>query len=89
MLELSPDELASPAPEDRHVLALHLPDGRGFLFSFGQLADPSTEDLRDPDRLWDWGDDPDTDAVVLARDLDWADIAELLVLGSDALAVST
>ncbi|MFZ6184885.1 hypothetical protein [Nannocystis pusilla] len=69
-------------PEDRYALALHLPDGDGFMFTFGELADPSPEDLRDPDRLWPWGSEPDTEAVILARDLEWAAIAE--ILGMDA-----
>ena len=49
-----------------------------------QLADPSAEDLRDPDRLWEWGD-PDTEAVVLAEGLDWSSIAAVLGLDPGAL----
>lgn len=72
-------------PEDRFALALRLPDGQGFMFSFGESVDPSADDLRDPTRLWDWDATPDTEVVVLARDLDWIDIAELLELDPDDL----
>ena len=82
---LDPAEAAVFDPEDRFTLALHLPDGQGFAFSFGESADPSADDLRDPDRLWDWEAEPDTEVVVLARDLDWIDIAELLELDPDDL----
>lgn len=69
-------------PDHRHALALRLPDGSGFMFTFGELADPGADDLRDPGRLWSWGaeDDPDTEAVLLARDLDWSDVATILGL---------
>ena len=67
-------------PEDRFALALRLPGGQGFMLNFGESADPSADDLRDPTRLWDWDAEPDTEVVVLARDLDWTDIAELLGL---------
>lgn len=80
VLPLDPAEAVVFDPEDRYALALRLPNGRGFMFSYQQLADPSAGDLHDPDRLWDWGDmhDPDTEAVVLAKDLDWAGVAAVL-----------
>ena len=84
VLPLDPAEAVVFEPEDRYALALHLPNGQGFMFSFEQLADPSAEDLRDPDRLWEWGD-PDTEAVVLAEGLDWSGIAAVLGLDPGAL----
>ena len=84
VLPLDPAEAVVFEPEDRYALALHLPSGQGFMFSFEQLADPSAEDLRDPDRLWEWGD-PDTEAVVLAEGLDWSGIAAVLGLDPGAL----
>ena len=84
VLPLDPAEAVVFEPEDRYALALHLPNGQGFMFSFEQLADPSAEDLRDPDRLWEWGD-PDTEAVVLAEGLDWSSIAAVLGLDPGAL----
>jgi hypothetical protein len=77
VLPLDPAEAVVFEPEDRYALALHLPSGQGFMFSFEQLADPAAEDLVDPSRLWEWGD-PDTEAVVLAEGLDWNGIAAVL-----------
>lgn len=79
VLPLDPAEALVFEPEDRYALALHLPNGQGFMFSFGELADPSAEDLRDPDRTWEWGD-PDTLALVLADGLDWHGVAAVLDL---------
>lgn len=89
VMPLEPAEAVVYDPEDRYALALHLPNGQGFMFTFGELADPDPDDLRDPGRLWDWrGEDaPDTEAIVLARDLDWPDIAA--VLGFNPGAFST
>ena len=39
----------------------------------------SAEDLRDPSRMWEWGD-PDTLALVLADGLDWHGVAAVLDL---------
>ena len=85
VLPLDPAEAAVFDPEDRFALALRLPSGQGFMFSFGESADPSADDLRDPTRLWDWDAAPDTEVVVLARDLDWTAVAELLDLDPDEL----
>jgi hypothetical protein len=80
VMPLDPAEAVVFDPEDRFALALHLPSGQGFMFTFGELADPDPDDLRDPARLWDWrGEDaPDTEAIVLAQGLDWGGVAAVL-----------
>lgn len=80
VLPLHPAEAAVLAPEDRYGLALRLPDGRGFMFSFQEFAPPSATDLQH--NMWDWDDegDPDDEAVELAHGLGWADVADVLDL---------
>lgn len=68
-----------------HTLALHLPDGTGFMFALQVLADPDEDDLCDSERLWSWRDADDQEVLVLARDLDWFGVVELLGLTSTKL----
>ena len=80
--DVPPGALVIMAEADQgFALALHLPDGQGFMFCFGQQVDPSVDDLAEPTRLWPWGvDAPDEPTLVLARDLSWADVAAILDL---------
>lgn len=82
-----PGSLVIMAEADQgFALALHLPDGQGFMFCFGQLVDPTVDDLAEPTRLWPWGvDAPDEPTLVLARDLSWADVAAILDLDPAAV----
>lgn len=82
VLPLDPHEARGEDPENGYALALHLPDGRGFMFQLDNFAPVRAADLHEPANLWQWGgkDDPDTEAVILARGLDWEAIAALLGL---------
>lgn len=80
VMALDPREAAVYEPEDGFALALHLPDGQGFMFCFEMGVDPTADDLADPTRLWKWGETPDEPTLVLARGLGWGDVAAILGL---------
>ena len=87
VLPLDPDEAATEAPEHRYALALHLPDGRGLMFRLDNHALPTAADFGANGITYPWGnvDDPDTEAVILARGLTWSGIAYLLDLDVAAI----
>lgn len=87
VVPLDPDEAATEAPEHRFTLALHLPDGRGLMFRLDNHAPLTTADFGPNGITYLWGDanDPDTEAVILARGLTWSGIAYLLDLDVAAI----